>query len=101
MATSAVTTDQVVRGTRRLYWPRTVSLTVTSPPRLASVDVFRGLTMAAMVIVNTPGNWSQVYAPLLHAEWNGWTPTDLIFPFFVFIIGVSIVLSGRSRGSVT
>lgn len=68
--------------------------------RLASVDVFRGLTMAAMVIVNTPGNWSHVYAPLLHAEWHGWTPTDLIFPFFVFIVGVSIVLSARSRGSV-
>ena len=53
-----------------------------------------------MVIVNTPGDWSNVYAPLLHAEWHGWTPTDLIFPFFVFIVGVSIVLSGRSGGSV-
>jgi len=71
-----------------------------SARRLVSVDVFRGLTMASMVIVNTPGNWSQVYWPLLHAEWHGWTPTDLIFPFFVFIIGVSIVLSGRSRGSI-
>jgi predicted acyltransferase len=79
---------------------RAVSGTVTSP-RLASVDVFRGLTMAAMVIVNTPGSWSHVYAPLLHAPWHGWTPTDLIFPFFVFIVGVSIVLSGRSRGSVS
>lgn len=55
--------------------------------------------MAAMVIVNTPGDWGQVYAPLLHAEWHGWTPTDLIFPFFVFIVGVSIVLSSRTRGS--
>ena len=55
--------------------------------------------MAAMVIVNTPGDWSHVYAPLLHAEWHGWTPTDLIFPFFVFIVGVSIVLSPRSSGS--
>jgi len=64
------------------------------------VDVFRGLTMAAMVIVNTPGDWSHVYAPLLHAEWHGWTPTDLIFPFFVFIVGVSIVLSKRSTGGV-
>ena len=68
--------------------------------RLASVDVFRGVTMAAMVIVNTPGDWSQVYSPLLHADWHGWTPTDLIFPFFVFIVGVSIVLSNRSAGSV-
>ena len=56
--------------------------------------------MAAMVIVNTPGDWSQVYPPLLHAAWHGWTPTDLIFPFFVFIVGVSIVLSSRSMGSI-
>jgi predicted acyltransferase len=55
--------------------------------------------MAAMVIVNTPGDWSHVYPPLLHADWHGWTPTDLIFPFFVFIVGVSIVLSNRSAGS--
>ncbi len=49
-----------------------------------------------MVIVNTPGDWGTVYWPLLHAEWHGWTPTDLIFPFFVFIVGVSIVLSKKS-----
>ena len=64
--------------------------------RLISLDVFRGLTMAAMVIVNNPGDWSNVYAPLLHAEWHGWTPTDLIFPFFLFIVGVSITLSRKS-----
>jgi predicted acyltransferase len=52
--------------------------------------------MAAMVIVNNPGDWSTVYAPLLHADWHGWTPTDLIFPFFLFIVGVSITLSRRS-----
>lgn len=52
--------------------------------------------MAAMVIVNNPGDWSHVYAPLLHAEWHGWTPTDLIFPFFVFIVGVSVTLSRRT-----
>ena len=68
-----------------------------SPPRLTSVDVFRGATMAAMVIVNNPGDWGHVYPPLLHAAWNGWTPTDLIFPFFVFIVGVSITLSGRRQ----
>ncbi len=56
--------------------------------------------MAAMVIVNTPGDWGAVYAPLLHAEWHGWTPTDLIFPFFVFIVGVSIVLSRRRDAGV-
>jgi predicted acyltransferase len=70
------------------------------PPRLAAVDAFRGATMAAMVVVNTPGDWSHVYAPLLHAEWHGWTPTDLVFPFFVFIVGVAIVLSPRSTASI-
>ena len=64
--------------------------------RLISLDVFRGLTMASMVIVNNPGDWGNVYAPLLHAEWHGWTPTDLIFPFFLFIVGVSITLSRKS-----
>src|SRR5690606_18430504 len=49
-----------------------------------------------MVIVNNPGDWGNVYAPLLHAEWHGWTPTDLIFPFFLFIVGVSITLSRKS-----
>jgi predicted acyltransferase len=73
----------------------------TSPAtRLRSVDVFRGLTVAAMVIVNNPGDWNTVYWPLLHAEWNGWTPTDLIFPFFLFIVGVSIALSPGSTGSL-
>jgi predicted acyltransferase len=52
--------------------------------------------MAAMVIVNNPGDWGTVYGPLLHAEWHGWTPTDLIFPFFLFIVGVSITLSRKS-----
>jgi predicted acyltransferase len=58
--------------------------------RLRSLDVFRGLTMAGMAIVNNPGDWNAVYWPLLHAEWHGWTPTDLIFPFFLFIVGVAI-----------
>ncbi len=57
--------------------------------------------MAAMVIVNNPGDWGHVYAPLLHAEWNGWTPTDLIFPFFLFIVGVSLTLSRGTMGSWT
>lgn len=58
--------------------------------RLRSLDVFRGLTMAGMVIVNNPGDWAAVYWPLLHAEWHGWTPTDLIFPWFLFIMGAAI-----------
>jgi predicted acyltransferase len=64
--------------------------------RLLSLDAFRGLTMASMVIVNNPGDWGNVYAPLLHAEWNGCTPTDLIFPFFLFMVGVSMTLSRRT-----
>ena len=69
-----------------------------TPARLVSLDVFRGLTMAGMVIVNNPGDWGHVYPPLLHAEWNGWTPTDLIFPFFLFIVGVSMTLSRGTMG---
>jgi len=75
--------------------------------RLLSVDAFRGLTIAAMVLVNNPGSWSHVFAPLRHAAWHGWTPTDLIFPFFLFIVGISISLSlsrrmgeGKSSGAL-
>jgi predicted acyltransferase len=69
---------------------------VSAPSRLFSLDVFRGATIAAMILVNNPGN-DFPYAPLEHAKWNGWTPTDLIFPFFLFIVGVSLSLSFRSR----
>ena len=55
------------------------------PGRLISLDAFRGITIAGMILVNNPGSWSFVYAPLRHAEWHGWTPTDLIFPFFLFV----------------
>jgi predicted acyltransferase len=61
--------------------------------RLLSVDVFRGLTIASMILVNNPGTWRAVYPPLAHADWHGWTPTDLIFPFFLFVVGVSITLA--------
>jgi predicted acyltransferase len=89
--------------------------TVTRPTRLESLDVFRGLTIAGMIVVNDPGTWSAMYWPLAHADelmsehpvdwysgkaWvdaNGWTPTDLIFPFFLFIVGVSMVLSFAAR----
>jgi predicted acyltransferase len=64
---------------------------------MVSLDVFRGITIAAMILVNDPGSWSHIYPPLEHAEWNGWTPTDLIFPFFLFIVGVSLTLSFASR----
>ena len=65
--------------------------------RLISLDVFRGITIAGMVLVNNPGTWSHIYWPLAHAEWHGWTPTDLIFPFFLFIVGVSITLAFARR----
>jgi predicted acyltransferase len=65
--------------------------------RLLSLDVFRGATIAGMLLVNNPGTWSAIYAPLEHAEWNGCTPTDLIFPFFLFIVGVAISFSFRNR----
>jgi len=62
-------------------------------PRFASVDALRGWAVAAMLLVNYPGDWSRVYAPLQHAQWNGCTPTDLIFPVFLFVVGVSIALA--------
>src|SRR5438270_11678920 len=65
--------------------------------RLVSLDVFRGITIAAMILVNNPGSERVAYWPLKHAEWNGWTPTDLIFPFFLFIVGVSMVFSFGAR----
>ena len=67
--------------------------------RLISLDAFRGFTIALMIIVNDPGNWDNTFAPLLHAEWNGITLTDFVFPFFIFIVGVSIVLSQRNKGT--
>ncbi|MCC5930558.1 MAG: DUF1624 domain-containing protein [Cyclobacteriaceae bacterium] len=61
--------------------------------RLIALDAFRGFTIIAMIIVNNPGSWQHVYAPLLHAKWHGITPTDLIFPFFLYIVGVSVALA--------
>ncbi|RFZ90994.1 DUF5009 domain-containing protein [Mucilaginibacter conchicola] len=63
----------------------------TEKKRLVSLDFFRGLTIAAMILVNTPGDEEHAYAPLKHSAWNGCTPTDLVFPFFLFMVGVSIV----------
>ncbi len=72
--------------------------------RIVALDVFRGLTIAAMILVNNPGDWGHVYPPLEHAEWHGWTPTDLVFPFFLFIVGVAMPFSfarRRARGAST
>jgi predicted acyltransferase len=67
--------------------------------RVASLDVFRGITIAGMILVNNPGSWGAIHPPLAHAAWHGWTPTDLVFPFFLFIVGVSITLAlGRRAG---
>jgi predicted acyltransferase len=63
--------------------------------RLVSLDVFRGLTVAGMLLVNDPGSWNAIYAPLEHAEWHGWTPTDLVFPFFLFIVGITTHLARK------
>ncbi|MBN2364826.1 MAG: DUF5009 domain-containing protein [Calditrichaeota bacterium] len=65
--------------------------------RLISLDAFRGITIAGMILVNNPGSWSAIYPPLAHAQWHGWTPTDLIFPFFLFIVGVAITLSQKKQ----
>ena len=69
----------------------------TRSQRFLALDVFRGLTIAGMIVVNDPGDWGAVYAPLLHADWHGLTPTDLVFPFFLFIVGVSVVLAYTKR----
>ncbi len=67
--------------------------------RILSVDIFRGATIVLMILVNTPGTWSAVYAPFLHADWHGYTPTDLVFPFFLFIVGTSIALSYKNKAA--
>lgn len=66
-------------------------------PRLLSLDAFRGATIAGMLLVNNPGSWSDLYPPLAHAPWHGWTPTDMIFPFFLWIVGVAMALSFARR----
>src|SRR6187402_2959689 len=72
-------------------------MSVMPTDRLLSLDVFRGITIAGMVLVNNPGSWEHIYWPLEHAQWHGWTPTDLVFPFFLFIVGVSIALALSNR----
>jgi predicted acyltransferase len=78
-----------------------VEKTGTTAARLISLDVFRGVTIAGMILVNNPGTWSAIHSPLAHAEWHGLTPTDLVFPFFLFIVGVSITLALGRRAEST
>ena len=76
-------------------------MTTAPRERLLALDVFRGMTIAAMLLVNNPGSWAAIYPPLTHAPWHGWTPTDVIFPFFLFIVGITTHFSlegRRSRG---
>ncbi len=73
--------------------------TIAGPPRVLSVDLLRGLTIAFMILVNDPGDWSHVFGPLDHSPWNGWTITDLVFPTFLFLVGASLVFSLESRAA--
>ena len=70
-------------------------MTANTPKRLLALDILRGITIAGMILVNNPGSWGDVYAPLEHAAFNGLTPTDLVFPFFMFIMGISTYISLR------
>lgn len=83
----------------RAQYDATTSTVAPASPRerLLSLDVFRGITVAGMLLVNNPGTWSAIFPPLEHAEWHGWTPTDLIFPFFLFIVGITTHLSLSAR----
>lgn len=69
-------------------------------PRLLSLDVLRGATIATMILVNDPGDWDHIYPPLEHSKWNGCTPTDLVFPFFLFMAGVSVVYAMETRKQI-
>ena len=89
----AVTTAPVSGAPEVEAGVRTHHITRAPGQRLVSLDAFRGLTIAGMLLVNNPGSWGAIYPPLKHAPWNGWTPTDLIFPFFLFIVGVAMTLS--------
>jgi predicted acyltransferase len=77
--------------------PRRNDAAPAGTERLGSLDAFRGATIAAMILVNNAGDWDKTYAPLLHAEWNGWTPTDLVFPFFLFAVGIAIPYAFAGR----
>ena len=68
---------------------------VGGPGRILALDILRGITIAGMILVNNPGTWGSIYAPLEHAQWNGLTPTDLVFPFFMFIMGISMFIALR------
>ena len=70
-----------------------MSATTTKSSRILAIDILRGITIAGMILVNNPGNWGRIFAPFEHAEWNGMTPTDLVFPFFMFVMGMCIYIA--------
>src|SRR5690349_7730528 len=95
---SSATLDEIAeRAPKGPPAPITAPVSQAPRERLVSLDVFRGLTIAGMLLVNNPGSWGAIYPPLEHAAWNGWTPTDLIFPFFLFIVGITTSLSLSAR----
>ena len=69
--------------------------------RILALDILRGVTIAGMIMVNNPGSWGHIYAPLRHAEWNGLTPTDLVFPFFMFIMRAGIEMPEATVNAIT
>jgi predicted acyltransferase len=93
------TADAPVTATTGKTPIATATTSSSRSERLLALDVFRGLTVAGMLLVNQPGDWGAIYPPLAHAPWHGWTPTDLIFPFFLFIVGVTTHLSIEARRS--
>jgi predicted acyltransferase len=95
MSTQTNIPHAATAGGVRNQLPTTTSLPKTE--RLLSLDVFRGVTIASMMLVNNAGDWEHIYAPLEHAEWNGWTFTDTVFPFFLWIVGVAMTLSFAKR----
>jgi predicted acyltransferase len=94
-----MSTTAAPRGSSERYDAATSAVAPVAPrrERLLSLDVFRGMTVAGMLLVNDPGTWSAIFPPLEHAAWDGWTPTDLIFPFFLFIVGITTHLSLSAR----
>jgi predicted acyltransferase len=92
-----MSTAAAPRATRYDATTSTDASQTSTRERLLSLDVFRGLTVAGMLLVNDPGTWSAIFPPLGHAQWHGWTPTDLIFPFFLFIVGITTHLSLSAR----
>ncbi|MDZ7631498.1 MAG: DUF5009 domain-containing protein [Gemmatimonadaceae bacterium] len=94
---ATLTRPDAARAPERTSTPPVAPAPSGSRERLLSLDVFRGMTVAGMLLVNNPGDWGHIFPPLEHAKWHGWTPTDLIFPFFLFIVGVTSHLSLSQR----